>query len=109
MKRIKVSAPRLALTGLACFLAAISWAAIEYHLLLAQMQKDMASRVSQLRQLPSPSSYGSTPLGYMSNSEWVSSPRLDLALLLGLAGLALFVGAPLFALGKIIHRRLTHR
>jgi hypothetical protein len=99
MKLIKVSAPKLALIGLACFLVAIVWTAILGRLALRTETEKLQTLTSQL-----PPSGG----GFVVNSAWASAPVFDPALALGLAGLTLFVAASLYCLGRIIHRRFTH-
>jgi hypothetical protein len=87
MQRMIVSATKLALAGLFCFLAVVACTVILGWLELRSAMEKAPSGVS-----------------VVVNTPWVS-----LSALLGLAGLALFAGVSLFILGRIILRRFTHR
>ena len=100
MKLIKVSAPRLALIGLGCLLIAIGWTAILGRLVLrTEMEKLQTLRPSPLTQLPLSGG------GFAANSAWATVPAFDPALLLGVVGFTLLVGAFLYRVGSVIHRR----
>jgi hypothetical protein len=94
MKRVKLGALKIALIGLGCFLAAGLWTAVRVRLALAAQLKEMQKLM--------PASGGS----FDTNSAWSTVPLFDPALLLGIAGLALFVGGSLYHVTKIISRRL---
>src|SRR5580693_7018336 len=87
MKQGKLTAAKLALIGLACFLSAAVWTFIRI-------------RTEELPKLLSPSG-GS----FVTNTDWKPVP-FDPVLLVGVTGLIVFAGACLFALTNILRRRL---